>query len=248
MMHDRLHDFITRQRDQLPPDDSNYFGVVVFGDVTKYYQFILLIVERLRREGSVFFERTRARFEQMRQTGPGTRRLTLEEEQEYEGAATQTAQLHLEIESFFIFTSILLDRIAGATQYYFGASKGQWKSFEAMKDHLEGYAENKGLSVPPVDLLELARWLHGNVSLFRHELLVHKHEDDYRARLGFATGLDNSTGETYPILGLLFPKEGEEPKTGERPEVILSKLDAFINAWVDYLTQNESRKNLQPAP
>jgi hypothetical protein len=248
MMHDRLDNFINSQRDQLSADESNYFGLVVFGDVSKYYQYILLIVERYRREGGVFFERTTARLEQMRQAGPGVRRLTPEEEQEQEEGAAQTAQLHLEIESFFIFTSILLDRIAGATQYYFGASSGQWKSFEAMKKHLKDYAENKGLSVPPVELLELARWLHRNVSLFRHELLVHKHEDDYRARLGFATGFDESTGETYLVLGLFFPREGEEPKIGERPEAILAKLDTFINAWVDYLAQNQSRRSLQPAP
>jgi hypothetical protein len=227
-MHDRLHSFIVSQRNQLPADESNYFGLV-FGDILKYHRYVLLIVERYRREGGVFFNRTKARFEQMRQAGPSVHRLTPEEEQEHEEGVLQTTQLHLEIESFFIFTSILLDRITGATQYYFGASSGQWKSLEAMKDHLAGYAKNKGLSVPPSELVGLTHWLHRNVSLFRHELLVHKHEDDYRARLSFATGFEMSSGETYLILGLSYPEEGEEPKIGEQTTSIpASASDASV--------------------
>jgi hypothetical protein len=176
--------------------------------------------------------------------GPHT--VTEEEVRERELELSRELQLHLELKTIFIFSSILLDRIAACTQYYFGKGSKQWLSFEAMKDHLQGYCHKRGLPPPTDKMMEVIQWLHKNVSEFRHLLVIHKHENDYRVRLHFGTGWSNDDDETYFSLGLAYPQGNERPFLSEKPRNILNNLNQLLEQWVEYLRSNHDKRSLSP--
>jgi len=154
--------------------------------------------------------------------------------------------LHLELETIFIFSSILLDRIAACTQYYFGRGSRQWRSFESMKEHLGNYCQNRGLPAPSENMIEVIKWLHKNISEFRHLLVIHKHENDYRVRLHFGTGWSYDDDEAYFNLGLADPQGNEQPFLSEKPKNILHNINEFLGLWVEYLCANRDKRNLSP--
>ena len=245
--HKQIHDFMQEERSQLQADESNYFALV-FGEISKYYEYLSIVWPRYREISKVYVDAARkAMTRRMAEPSGVSRPLTEFELHELELSWQRQTLLHLELESIFIFTSILLDRIASATQYYFGQSSGQWRSFEAMMKYFEDYCQNKGLPAPSSEMLEVIRWLYKNVSEFRHLLVVHKHENDYRVRLNFATGFSNNgDDEAYFNLGLMYPQGNEVPVILEKPQTILSKLNLFIGLWLTYLKANRTKRNLSP--
>jgi len=245
-IYKQIHGFMQEERDQLQADESNYFALV-FGEISKYYEYLSIVWPRYRDISKVYVEEARKATAHRMTEPSGVGPLTEYELQELELSRERQTLLHFELESIFIFSSILLDRIAAATQYYFGQSSGQWRSFETMMKYFEGYCQNKGLPAPSPEMLKAIRWLHKNVSEFRHLLVIHKHENDYRVRLSYGTGYSNDEDdEAYFNLGLMYPQGSEEPVVSEKPQNILSKLNIFIELWLTYLKANQTKRNLSP--
>jgi hypothetical protein len=241
----QIHDFMQEERSLLQADESNYFALV-FGEISKYYEYLTIVWPRYREISKVCIDDARKILtRQMAEPSGSSRPLTEAELHKFEISRERLTLLYLELESIFIFTSILLDRIAAATQYYFGQSSRQWRSFKAMKDYFAGYCQNKGLPAPSSEMLEVIRWLHKNVCEFRHLLVVHKHENDYQVRLSYGIGFGNGEdGESYFNLGLTYPQGNEVPVVSEKPQNILSKLNFFIELWLTYLKANRTKRNL----
>ena len=246
-IYDLIVKFIKEERDQLESKESNYFALV-FGEVSKYYKYLSIVWPRYKAISKTYVQGGRQKMARAMSMPAGSREVTQEEIREFELSREQQEQLHFELESIFIFCSILLDRIAASTQYYFGIGSKQWRSFEAMKDHFEGYCENKALSVPIKEMVQVIRWLHKNVSEFRHLLVAHKHENDYRIRLSFGTSWSNISDddEAYFNLGLMYPQGNEEPFVSEQPQNILKNLNKLLELWIEYLRVNRGKRDLSP--
>jgi hypothetical protein len=243
--YNKLLQFVKDERDQLEVSESNYFGLV-FGEILKYYEYLCVIMPRYNSISTTYVQACKEKFAKRMTEPAGSRELTADEIKELEISLQHQTQLHFELECIFIFTSILLDRTAAATQYYFGPSSGQWRSFKAMKDHLEGYSSNKGLAPLPAGMLDRVTWLHKNVCEFRHLLVVHKHDNDYRVRLDFGTGYSTDDDEAYFHLGLMYPQDEEELVVSEKPSNILNNLNVFLEEWASYLSHNQEKRNLSP--
>src|SRR5947207_14924868 len=118
MMHDemkpiyiQIHDFMQEERSQLQADESNYFALV-FGEISKYYEYLEVVWPRYREISKVYVDAARKTMTRRMAEPSGVRALTEYELQELELSRERQTLLHLELESVFIFTSILLDRIA----------------------------------------------------------------------------------------------------------------------------------------
>ena len=242
-----LREFVRIQREELSADESNYFAAV-FGDTLQYLEYLTVVLERYNESNAPYVKDFREMVERNKQEPSGvSRQMTDAEVEEMNRRGQAQRQLQLEIETFFLFANILLDRIAAATEYYFGRGKRQWRSFDAMRQFLTEYAKNRGLS-EPAELVDLVAWLADNVATMRHELQVHKHDRDYTVRVHFGMGIDASD-ETFLTPGLLYPKEGEAlDMKFERPRVVYEQLGKFIAVWTKYLDENKTRRVLEPPP
>jgi hypothetical protein len=237
--------FIKEERYALAAQESNYFALV-FGEMAKYYEYLIVVWPRYKKISTIYVRATKERWARRLAEPAGSRTVTEEELRELEVEAERQTLLHLELETIFIFSSILLDRIAACTQYYFGRGSGQWSSFKSMKKHLKGYCQNRGLPAPSEKMMEVIQWLYKNVSEFRNLLVVHKHENDYRVRLHFGTAWSHDDDEAYFSLGLASPQGDEQPFLSEKPQNILKNLNQFLEQWVQYLRSNRDKRNLSP--
>lgn len=239
--------FVLEERDKLEAAESNYFALV-FGEVAKYHNYLSIIWPRYHAISTIYIQGTKQKWGKIKSQSPGVRQVTPEEIEESKLTLKYQEQLHLELESIFIFTNILLDRTAAATQYYFGLGvhPEPWGSFGTMKEHFAGYCQNKGLPIPSEELMEAMEWLYKHVSEFRHSAVAHKHEEDYYVRLSFGTGWDSEDDEGYINAMLMYPKSQERPLTSIKPKQILSNLNKFIELWLAYLRTNSDKRNLSP--
>jgi hypothetical protein len=82
--------------------------------------------------------------------------------------------LHLEIESFYLFAKILLDKIAHALEFYFGLGrKKSLDSHDGLVKNFAQYAEVKCLTLPS-DFMTIAARLKTDVSDYRDYEIAHE--------------------------------------------------------------------------
>lgn len=245
MRVDKLLDhYIWEERELIErTEDNNYFGIV-FSDVSKYCRYLSLIWPVYQELSDQYAKVSEAMQISFEADGPGSHPMTPEQTKMMDESRSVQEKLHKEIESIYIFSNILLDRLASATEYYFGNGAKPWGSFDAMRKHFKEYCENREITAPKEGFHQRMDWLYEHVARFRHELLVHKHEKDFCTRLIFGTGYSQNDNETLISLGLMYPKEGEQPLITVKPREILEGLGAFLEDWVNFLRANRDKRNL----
>jgi hypothetical protein len=89
----------------------------------RYYDFLAVIRNRYEQVSTPYIDTVRTQFEKSKieaDTGQSSSHSLTAEELLENQRLDQIAQiLHLDIESFYVFANILLDRIASTFQYYF---------------------------------------------------------------------------------------------------------------------------------
>jgi hypothetical protein len=236
-----LHAFVLTERDSLSVEgkDTNLFAFV-FGEVLRYYGFVTLVLNDYRPIAEAYVALSERHMEaiQLHQSAyEAVSRAQLLEAQ---------TRVELQVEAYYLFAAILLDRIASVTQYYFGVGTKPWNSFDGMRRYFSSYAQTKNLASVPGRTQQLMDALHAHVSVFRNEYIVHKHDHDkdYHRRLHPAIAADVSTREVWLTLGVLYPKPGEKTVTAERPRRLQAYLDEFITVWLDVIRANRPHRAL----
>ena len=103
----------------------------------------------------------------------GSGKLSKEQQEELERGARTAQLLHMEIETYFLFTCILLDRIANCIYDFFGQEQGvRLQSHRNLKKNLERYADAKGLALPD-NMIRYAKELFEEVVVYRDKNITH---------------------------------------------------------------------------
>jgi hypothetical protein len=100
----------------------------------------------------------------------GARKLTPEEQAQWQADYVYSVVLQLRIETFYVFADILLDRIANVFVWLFGQSaarSARLSKHDHMKKKIVAYAADKQLSPVPETLMKLARQLAKQVGTYR---------------------------------------------------------------------------------
>lgn len=243
-----LRQYIWEERELIgKTEDNNYFGLV-FSDVPKYYRYLTLIWPAYQELSDQYAKVRKAMQASFKAAGPGSHPMTPEQTKMMDESRSVQEKLHKEMESIYLFSNILLDRLAAATEYYFGNGAKPWGSFDSMRKYFKEYCEHRGVTAPKEIFSKRMEWLYKYVAQFRHELLVHKHEKDFHARILFGTGYNAEDNETLIALSLMYPREGEQPLMTVKPREIMENLDAFLEGWVEHLQANRNKRNLSPRP
>ena len=141
---------------------------------------------------------------------------------------------HYAIECFFLFSKILLDRVALAIRETFGHARDFEPSHGALLKEstgLRAFAQQHRIEPPPRELLAQARQLE-DVTSFRDHQIVHP----TNVRHGRVTQLIPTTGEVDVLVGVHMPKDGESPPA-ESPIIaevvpLLDEYLAGVSSWV----------------
>jgi hypothetical protein len=237
--------FVRTERDRFSGQHNNMFAFA-FSKITRYSQFVDVILERCNAASARFLENTNAMRATMQE---GNHPLTLEQLELFGQGLQLTAVLHLEVESFYLFTKILLDNIARAVEFYFGQARGRpLDSHDDLVKNLPGYAAAKGLTNLPDRLVALAAELKQDVSDYRDYEIAH--EKSPRTMKATAFNLDG-TGVRIASTKL-YPGERDQQKESRPPDEVMLVIAEYLAAVVACITENRDRTALelvhQPRP
>jgi hypothetical protein len=151
----------------------------------RYYDFLIIIRNRYEQVRTPYTEALKMQLEETTETGP--RSLTREELVVMQNLLQFTPILHLDIDSFYLFANILLDRIASTFRYYFWR-KPKWNHWQLVQN-IARICEKKPLSVVPDDILTIPIDLQRRIVDYRNRRIEHVEEP----RFQFSTtwGSDN---------------------------------------------------------
>lgn len=142
--------------------------------------------------------------------------------EELKEKARNSHLLQLEIESYFIFSKIALDRLARLIENYFdkGREVSLDKHSKAVKNILE-FAKQKSLSLP-LGMHELMKTLETDVSEYRNDKFTH--HKNQREMYGIAF-----RGDTFQIsTSHWMPRDSDKSSTSTELEKVREMLSEYL--------------------
>jgi hypothetical protein len=224
-----LSEFIDAERERFRIRDNNLFAFS-FGHIERYYSFLCAIEARQREASSNFIRNSEA----LRAAVPsGTRALTDEQRRLLDEGRVLTNLLHLEIESFYLFAKILLDKIAHAIEFFFGPVRGRsLDSHDDLVKDFEKYAKNKGLVIPN-GFSELAASLKKDISDFRDYEIAHEKSPRRMNATGFS-----ADGRTTMISTVIYPTAKDQQVSSKVVGDLLREIETYIKLLVVLMRKN----------
>lgn len=173
-----------------------------FGEIARYLGFLGVVARRHRRVSRRVGENTKA-FQATVQEG--NHPLTAHQLKLHQTAVILILELQLETESYYLFAKILLDKIARAIEFYFGAIQNcALDSHDDFVKRLDRYTAAKKLKAPD-EFKETINELKRDVSDFRDYQIAH--EKSPRTMRGISW--DQAGNVTMSVMKL-YPKETDK--------------------------------------
>jgi len=123
--------------------DQNYFAIALL-QVGKYYDFLLLIKERFDPSAKEFVQINE---DLQKAIPPGISQVPTQQAELLDKSFYLQKTIVLDIESFYVFAKILLDKLARFIEQYFGQAKGcSLRSHDRFVKSFAKYVERIGLS------------------------------------------------------------------------------------------------------
>jgi hypothetical protein len=233
-----LTDFILRERERFENEDNNKFAMS-FAQISRYRSFLDIILARYEDAAKRFMANTNA----LRASFlPGTNPVTPAQQTLHEEGAQISSELHLEIESFYLFGKILLDKIAHSLEFYFGpVRKRPLDSNDDLVKNVAAFAAEKSLTIP-AGFLERAGQLKTDVSDYRDYEIAH--EKSPRRMSG--TVFDDSGARIAAVS--LYPTEKDQQVESKAVHNVIKIIDGHIEAAISLIEQNRDKSRLKLLP
>jgi len=192
--------FILEERENYNGYDNNRFAFSI-AQVLRYYVYLLIIKDRYdstNEEYDVLNNKLREIFR--KKIG----QLSNKDISIFNKQRELSEKIHLEIESFYIFSSIFLDKLAQFVQDYFGNVRGKsLSSHKKLLKNVNDYATKIGIKgISP--LLSKGTKIYVFITDYRDKQITHQKNP----RTIRGTGFDEE-GETNILTTYLYPNEGE---------------------------------------
>lgn len=229
---EELKAFVGEERVRLALRDNNVLGQSM-SQIGQYREFLGIILDRYGEASTAFVENTRAMQKAAKDHSADAGSL-------HDEAVVLKTKLHLEIESFYLFAKILLDKMARSIEYYFGPERGlPLDSHDDLAKRLVDYAAAKQLDVTEDFVSKSNSWKE-RVSDYRDYHIAHEKS----SRTLRATAFD-AEGQTSMVLVRLYPLGGDRQVESEPLENLLPELDQYIQNLVEFLKANRGKTNLE---
>jgi len=237
-MLQKLSSFSSSERSRFDTRHNNIFAFV-FSQVERRYKSLLLIAERYRQSSKLFIDNHK-KLQALLDKSSGSHLMTKRQMQILKKGGEITIKLHLEIESFYLFSKIMLDEIARALEFYFGQERSlSLDSHHLLCKNLAKFSANKGLLLNK-NMVRLAKKLKKDISDFRDYQIAH-----HKCPRTMRGTIFGSTGEARISLNRIYPRPDDiqvETKTIKELEDFLS---AYVNEVIDFFKKNKDKTNLQ---
>ena len=234
-----LNDFITSERNRFVNRHNNIFSFT-FSEISRYFDYLHIIHLRYKVVSKEYAENSKALQESFKKDGSGT--VSAEQNKMLQESREIGLRLHLEIEAFYLFAKILLDKISLAIQYYFGSARSlSLVSHDKFTRNVKDYTETKGLKINP-ELIEHIKKLKEDISDFRDYQI--QHIPDYRqGRIIRGTGFDGEGNARISLIAL-YPTEKDKQYDSKLLPEMLSDIELYIIQMLEFITKNKDKTAL----
>lgn len=217
---------------------------MALGEVLVYLEFLELVYSRYREVGDQYIANNQQLQESL-QKSPGTHTITDTEMVLFEQNRNLHLRLRLEIESFYVFAHILLNKTVNFPKRYFahphlrGVKCGSHTQFW---DSIQGVVSFAPI---PQDLLDNANWLSEKVVSYRDKLITHTLASEHFQRMlirGMTWQLD---GAVRISSNTLFPDEKIQNQVdSEKLEAIVPRLQTYLQGFAKFLLHHVDKSIL----
>lgn len=236
-MHRIISDFITSNRNKFADKHNNMFTFSL-GEIQRYYEFLEIISGRWERIEAEYVAGVRHMME-MGKKNPGSHVMTTDEWALHEESRKKSTLLHLEMESYYLFSKIMLDKVARSIEFFFGATRSlPLDSHDDLTKNLTKIAEHKGLLISE-ELLWLIPRIKKTISDFRDQQIAHQKSPRVARGTMFATD-----GSTKMMINMLYPKETDIQSEGVNLSELRVLVDQYLNEVVRFLEANFAKTRL----
>lgn len=231
----KLYEFIFEERKKYSGNDDNRFAFS-FGQAFRYYEYLLLIADRHNKLSSNLMSNIgqlqAACGTKGEKVSPNGIRL-LEEQR------VLSTLVNLEIESFYIFAKILLDKLALFLQDYFGNIRAcSLASHKKLTNNYIRFATEKGI-VYPTGFNTILSQLQEDISEYRNKQITHlKNPRSFRGTVFW------ENGETGIQTDYLYPNERELSRQVTRSKPIsdlLQLMEQYLQKVIETVQQNREK-------
>lgn len=225
----KFEEFVAAEREQYDNDHNNRVAFSL-GQVGRYVR--MTEIARLRAEAVSMsvINQSQAKMESL---GAGSRQLTAEEISDFDMDWRYQLLSHMELEIYFIFTKMLLDKASQCIEDFFGQARSiTLKSHRKACKHLTQYADLKNLTIPE-GYMALAQKLLDTVVEYRDKQITHlKNPRALRASL------------IHPDLGVqiatsaLYPKTTDKNTASPSLSETYKLVEDFVSIFADLIGAN----------
>jgi len=228
--------FIENERDCYSGQGNNRFAFAI-NQVWHYFLYTELILGRYLQSSESYIEQQEIR---QRTFERGPSQLSQEEEEDWIKAVELGYEVQFEIESYYMFSKVLLDKIAKFLWFYFGQERGlSIGSNDKLCKNGTDYFHEKGVAVNPT-FLECAKSLHDEISVYRDKQIAHL--DNFRV----SRGLSWTKGKKNPIIssGYLHPEHHDKYAVTTDLAVLHHQICEYAALLCEMLIANREKSKL----
>lgn len=228
-----LSDFAVAERELYLDSDNNLFAFSL-GQATRYYDFIQIIAGRHQEVSQKMVSNHTKLTESLSTQESGS--MTEEQMRIFEDGMHLGIQVHLEIESFYLFAKIFLDMIARFILNYFGGARGiKLNSHDKLTKSYEEYRLAKNLIFPD-RFAESLVFLKEHVCDYRDKQI--SHQQNPRTIKGT---MFNLSGQTRIVATQLYPNASDvQVESSELPEIV-KVIDQYARQVIDVIKLNRAK-------
>ncbi len=239
----KLIDFIDSERNRFEIRHDNMFAKG-FREIIRYYQFLNIISERHQQVVKEYADNF-TNFQNSMDKTPGAHTYT-DKQMLMDRESIRLGDLvQLEIESFYQFAKILLDKTAVAVEFYFGKIDtnriGEHHRLVEKKDNgdlrkIEVYANDKSLKITS-DLIEIMVSLQRDVSDFRDKYITHLQSP----RTIRGTSIDGRQ-----VIRKIYPTHENNTVLQESKSLneLKNEIEKYIELLVEFIKNNREKTGL----
>jgi hypothetical protein len=210
---------------------------MTLGEIKTYLNFLDIVLNRYEEIGGEFTENNK-NFQASLSEKEAT--LTKEQMEMYDRSSVLNAGLRLEIETFFLFAHILLNKITNYPEIYF--TKEYKRGIKCGSHHQFWRTIRERGYFDPLDerLKERAEWLQINVVGHRDHLITHTVEKEQHKRMLIKGISFPGNGKGFSTMSVtLYPDD----KTNSQSisislEEIIPVIDDYISLYFEFLKKN----------
>jgi hypothetical protein len=201
----------------------------------RYRDYLQRILQRYEEANTTYLE-VRRRVRERAPKTPGRHSLSRRASADMLRLWPLTRDVHLEIESFYVFAKILVDRIADTFALFFLGHQfaGLGSSHGKLKNGLASICQKKNMR--PGKLLNMTQDLQKRVVDHRTEVIEHLREPRYSPG-----SFIDANGKIRIEMGLVSATDAErefDTRTTEAPTNLMVALDDYLHAMASFLRAN----------